>query len=255
MKETRLLMGMPVTIEVVEPSVTAEHIDQIFRTFEYVDATFSTYKEHSEISRINRGELSLEEASDDMRTIFELAEQTRIDTDGYFDIRRGDQYDPLGIVKGWAIYQAAERLHAMGFRHFYVDAGGDAQISGLNAHGELWRLGIRNPFQPAEAVKLLALSDCGVATSGTYLRGNHIYNPMGDDTAMQEIVSLTVIGPNVYEADRYATAAFAMGRDGIGFIEMVHGLEGYLIDRSGRATMTSGLRQYLALTPLVEGQA
>ena len=255
MKETRLLMGMPVTIEVVEPSVTTDHIDRIFRYFEYVDATFSTYKEHSEISRINRGELSLDEASGDMRTIFALAEQTRLDTDGFFDIRRGDHYDPLGIVKGWAIYQAAGQLREMGHRHFYVDAGGDAQISGLNARGELWRLGIRNPFQPTEMVKLLALSDCGIATSGTYLRGNHIYNPMGDDTVMDAIVSLTVIGPNVYEADRYATAAFAMGPDGIGFIETVDGLEGYLIDRSGRATMTSGLRQYLALAPLVEGQA
>ena len=52
--------------------------------------------------------------------------------------------------------------------------------------------------------------------------------------------SLTVIGPNVYEADRFATAAFAMGREGLRFIEEQPGLEGYMIDRSGMASYTSG---------------
>ena len=58
-------------------------------------------------------------------------------------------------------------------------------------------------------------------------------------------MSLTVIGPDVLEADRYATAAFAMGREGIYFIERTPGLEGYEIDSSGMARMTSGLKKYL----------
>jgi len=53
------------------------------------------------------------------------------------------------------------------------------------------------------------VTDEGIATSGTYLRGEHIYNPKTGEAA-SEIVSLTVIGPNIYEADRFATAAFAM---------------------------------------------
>ena len=57
---------------------------------------------------------------------------------------------------------------------------------------------------------------------------------------IEDIVSLTVIGPDVLEADRFATAGFAMGRAGILFIEQTPGLEGYLVDRNGRATLTSG---------------
>jgi thiamine biosynthesis lipoprotein len=57
---------------------------------------------------------------------------------------------------------------------------------------------------------------------------------------LSEIVGLTVIGADVLEADRFATAAFAMGRDGIVFIEETPGLEGYAIDNAGRATFTSG---------------
>ena len=76
---------------------------------------FSTYKEDSEISRINRHELSIEQASADMRTIFTLAEQTKQATDGYFDIARNGIYDPSGIVKGWAIYHAAEIVSQHGY--------------------------------------------------------------------------------------------------------------------------------------------
>ena len=57
-------------------------------------------------------------------------------------------------------------------------------------------------------------------------------------------VSVTVLGPNVYEADRFATAAFAMGSEGIHFIEELPRFEGYLIDRSGIATMTTGFADY-----------
>ncbi len=59
------------------------------------------------------------------------------------------------------------------------------------------------------------------------------------------MVSLTVIGPNVYEADRFATAAFAMGKNGIAFIEQLQGFEGYQIDGAGIATMTSGFAQVI----------
>ena len=52
------------------------------------------------------------------------------------------------------------------------------------------------------------------------------------------------MGPNVLEADRFATAAFAMGREGIHFIESLKGFEGYAIDAKGIATMTSGFEVY-----------
>jgi len=85
----------------------------------------------------------------------------------------------------------------------------------------------------------------GVATSGNYIRGDHIYDPHTGRYGSDDIVSLTVIGPDVLEADRYATGAFAMGRQGIHFIERTPGLEGYEIDDRGIARMTSGLQKYL----------
>lgn len=246
MKQTRLLMGMPITVEVVDDFATSQTLDEIYAYLTYIDETFSTYKASSEISRINRGELLLEQASDDMQTIFALAEQTRQETDGYFDIEHNGQIDPSGIVKGWAIYKAAEILWQRGFENFYVDAGGDIQVSGKNSQGDLWRVGIQHPFEPNKIVKALSLSDCGIATSGTYVRGQHIYNPQNRGQIIDEIVSLTVVGANVYEADRFATAAFAMGKMGIAFIEELEGFEGYMISSDGLAAFTSGFTKVVS---------
>lgn len=239
-------MGMPVTVNIVDHSSTQESLDMVFSYFEYVDAKFSTYKDDSEITLINKKMIARESASEDMKQVFLLAEQTKRETNGYFDIRRDGYIDPSGIVKGWAIYNAAEILRQKGFENFYVEAGGDVEADGINSQGVNWRVGIRNPFNPNEIVKVLSITNCGVATSGTYIRGQHIYNPKQNDQIITEVVSLTVVGPNIYQADRFATAAFAMGRAGIEFIENLDGFEGYMIDEFKQATFTSGFARYVS---------
>lgn len=234
-------MGMPITIEIADSSATRHALEKIFAYFVYVDEKFSTYKHTSEVMRINRGEISGKDYSFEMREVLALAEKTKKDTDGYFDIQKPDgSIDPSGIVKGWAIQQAATQLKEMGYENFYVDAGGDIQSAGKNEKGEEWSVGIRNPFNTKEIVKIIRPRNAGVATSGTYIRGQHIYNPRAPKEELHDIVSLTVIGPDVLEADRFATGAFAMGREGIHFIEQLPGFEGYAIDEKGVATLTSG---------------
>jgi len=240
MRVTRILMGMPITVEVVGATHAALH-DKAFAWFDAVDRRFSTFRSDSEISAINQRRLAPADYSDEMREVLALAEQTRQETDGYFDVRTPDGWlDPSGIVKGWAIRLAAEILLAEGARDFFIDAGGDIQSSGVNSAGGDWSVGIRNPFDASQIVKVIYPRGRGVATSGTYVRGQHIYDPHAPSRALVDVISLTVIGADVLEADRFATAAFVMGRAGIGFIESLPGLEGYLIDRAGMATMTSG---------------
>ena len=246
MKQIRLLMGMPITIEIAEADPSPDVFDDAYAYLHDVDETFSPFKETSEVSRINRGELDVAQASDDLRNILVLAEQTRQQTHGYFDVMRAGMLNPSGLVKGWAIWQAAQVIRAAGCRNFYVDAGGDIQVDGLKADGSPWLIGIRNPFEPDCIVKRLALTDCGIATSGLYQRGRHIYNPHDFDDQLDQVASLTVIGPNVYEADRFATAAFAMGPQGIDFIESLDGLEGYSINHNRHATMTRGFAHAVA---------
>lgn len=234
---------MPVTVEIADIGAKDSDLEQIFSYFKSVDERFSTYKPDSEISRINRGELLPEKYSEDMKTVLRLSEETKKETDGYFDIFHDGVCDPSGLVKGWAIQRAAALIERMGFKYFFVEAGGDIQVSKTNGAGEPWKVGLQNPFSQSEIIKVVFLGDRGVATSGTYVRGQHIYNPKKKGP-ITEIVSLTVIGPNIYEADRFATAAFAMGKKGINFVESLAGFEGYIIDKDGLATMTTGFDKY-----------
>ncbi len=243
MRQTRDIMGMPVIVEIVGGDEAA--LEAVFAYFRGIDEQFSPYKKESEVSRLSDGRLAKSAASREMREVLLLAEQTKRETNGYFDIYTpSGSFDPSGLVKGWAIQKAAQLLHDRGHHNFWVEAGGDIQTSGRNAEGGEWSAGIRNPFNSSEIVKVVYPRGAGIATSGTYVRGSHIYDPHLGAPVRSELVSLTVIGKNVYEADRFATAAFAMGRDGMYFIEQHPELEGYAIDVQCRATLTSGFAGY-----------
>ncbi len=244
MKETRLIMGMPITVELVDSFAKPINIQKVFDYFTYIDNKFSTYKSASEISQINAGILKKKDFSEDMKTVFLLSEQTKKETNGYFNIEHKGKYDPSGLVKGWAIYQAYNMLCKDGLKNFFIEAGGDVQVSGKNGQGKQWTIGIRNPFNSEQIVKVIALDNKGVATSGTYIRGQHIYDPYHKDTILKEIVSLTVVGPNIFEADRFATAAFAMGSKGILFIQSIPGFDAYMINKDGIATYTKNFTKY-----------
>jgi thiamine biosynthesis lipoprotein len=244
MKETRILMGMPITIEIIDSKANQKMIDEVFLYFYYVDQKFSVYKKDSETTKINRQEIKSDKYSLDMKIVLFLSDVTKNETDGYFDVYHQGSLDPSGLVKGWAIFNASKILKNFGLKNYYIEAGGDIQAFGRNSFGQKWRVGIRNPFDIHQIVKVVEISDMGIATSGTYFRGQHIYNHKSLISA-SDLLSLTVIGPDIYQADRFATAAFAMGKKGINFINRLAGFEGYSIDDQGTALYTSGFDQYI----------
>jgi thiamine biosynthesis lipoprotein len=242
MKKTQIIMGMPITIEIIG-KVPLKLFNEVFDYFRAVDRRYSTYKKDSEISQINSG-LPKRKWSREMKMVISLCEDTKKASKGYFDISHNGKLDPSGLVKGWSVLNASKLLLPK-VKNFYIEAGGDIEVHGHNDQGERWRIGIRNPFNINEIIKTVALPRGGMATSGTYIRGEHIYNPINPSELPGGIKSITIIGPNVYEADRFATASFAMGVQGINFIEKLPGLEGYMVDDNGIATFTSGFERYV----------
>jgi thiamine biosynthesis lipoprotein len=249
MKETRLIMGMPIEIEIVDNDAKST-MDTAFDYLVAVENQFSVYKEGSEISRINRREVEPREMSEEMKEVFAIGEKTKQETNGYFNIKKpSGSIDPSGVVKGWAIKNTAELIREAGYENYMVNAGGDIAMNGKNVEGDEWSVGIRNPFNIHEIVKVVYPRGKGIATSGSYIRGDHIYNPHTPEEELKDILSVTVIGPDVLTADLIATAAFAMGKDGIAFVETLPDFEGYAIDAKGIATMTSGFAAYTQPCP------
>ena len=93
----------------------------------------------------------------------------------------------------------------------------------MSWEGAPWRVGIQHPRRRDRVAAVLAASDVGIATSGTYERGAHIIDPH-TGRAPEGVLSVSVVGPDVATADAYATAAYAMGPMGA---EWCLGLRGY----------------------------
>lgn len=244
MQKTALIMGMPITIKVVDDGSSLDSIfEKVFGFFRHVDEIFSPFKKTSMISRLSDRSIDLAACPPEVRQVIAECEAAKRRTNGYFDINFNGRLDPSGYVKGWAIERAANLIIEFGLTNFYIEAGGDSQVCGRNENDEPWKVGIKHPRQKNMFAKILRLNNAAIATSGTYERGEHIYNPLSGQLA-DELLSLSVVGTGICEADMLATAAFAMGPVlGLEFIA-AEGLEGFAISNNFEVLTTVGFSYY-----------
>lgn len=233
-------MGIPVGIDVRDEGIAPIALDRAFDWLRRVDATFSTYRDESDVSRLNAGTLALEDAAPDVREVLERCERLRAATRGCFDVRARGALDPSAFVKGWAVEAAARMLVEDGGRNLCVHAGGDVRVCGERAPGRPWRVGIQHPHRRDRVARVLHARDLAVATSGAYERGAHIVDPR-TGAAPEGVLSVTVLGPDLGTADAYATAAFAMGVDGPAWTAGLDGYDAVTILSDGRVLSTRGV--------------
>jgi FAD:protein FMN transferase len=233
------IMGMPIVVDIRDEEFDESALARMFGWLEWVDSTFSTYKDDSEISRLARGQLALGDAHETVREVLERCEELRDETAGFFDVSFGGGLDPSGLVKGWSIDRAAELLRDAGIRNFAVSAGGDMRLSGRAVPEPLWSVGIQHPRERDQVAATFSLTDSAVATSGAYARGEHVLDPhTGRPPA--GVLSVTVVGPDLATADAYATAAFAMGAAGPAWTARLRGYEAMTILDDETVLFTGG---------------
>lgn len=204
MHRVEQIMGMPIVVEIRDGDADPRLFDDLFDWFRWVDETFSTYKPESEVSRIARGELAVEDAHRDVAVVLARCEELRVETNGYFDAYAAGSLDPSGFVKGWAVDRAADLLDAASVRDYAASAGGDMRVRGE------WKVGIQHPLEHRAIAAVVEARDLAVATSGEYARGQHVVDPH-TGAAPDGVLSVTITGADLATADAYATAAFAMG--------------------------------------------
>jgi thiamine biosynthesis lipoprotein len=234
-------MGMPIGIDVRDADPV--DVEPAFVWLREVDATFSTYRDDSAISRLDRGELSLAGCPPEVDEVLTRCLALERATGGYFSARPAGRLDPSGLVKGWAVDGAAERLAAAGAANFCINAGGDVLARGRPAPDRLWRVGIRHPEQGERLAAVVAVQDLAVATSGDYERGAHIVDPH-TGRAPVGLLSVTILGPDLATADAYATAAFAMGAGGPAWTTTLAGCDALCITTDHRVLSTPGFARH-----------
>jgi thiamine biosynthesis lipoprotein len=246
------MWGTAITLD-LRDRVEPDRADAVFSWFRRVDDLFSTWRPESEISRLGRGELSAADASPEVREVLDLCDRVTEESGGAFDVRFGADprvvpregfgpIDPSGLVKGWALQRAAERLRVHGAENFAINAGGDVIVAGRPAPGADWRIGIQHPWQRDKVAMVLAASDVGVATSGRYERGDHIIDPHTGMPATA-LMSVSVVSADLALADGYATAALVMGAEGARWLAD-RGLAAATISDDGIVTTNRWLRDH-----------
>ncbi|MFF4396312.1 FAD:protein FMN transferase [Streptomyces sp. NPDC001480] len=236
MRRVEHVMGFPVSLRIDDERVPEGVADAVFDWLREVDTRFSPFKADSEVSRLDRGELAPGELSDDLSEVLGLCEEYRTATGGAFDARLpGRGLDPCAVVKGWSVQRAAELLAAAGVRRFCLNAGGD-----VVAAGGPWRVGIRHPEHADRLCAVLGITDAAVATSGRYERGDHILDGRTGRPAAG-LLSLTVVAPTLTVADATATAAFALGEEGVAWAAARPGCEVFAVDAGRQVVRTEGV--------------
>lgn len=220
--------------------------DRVMEELREVDRVFSTYRPDSVISRLSREEVSILDCPPSVSEVIELGERAGRESGGAFTIwpdagNGSRRLDPTGVVKGWAIEQAATHLRALPGTDFCLSGGGDMVCRTLDPAAPPWRIGIEDPFDPQRIRAVVPIVNGAVATSGRAHRGTHILD--GRTNAVPtRMASVTVIADSLTWADIDATATYALDGDGAEWLRQRPGRSGLVVWADGRHEIISAAR-------------
>jgi len=201
------------------------------------DATFSTWRPDSPVSRLRRGEITSAQAPAEVAEVLERCAAARDLSGGWFDPwAMPGGFDPSGFVKGWAAQNALAAFRGDGIAGVLVNAAGEIANAGGPADGGPFRIGIADPRAPLRLAEIVELTGA-IATSGTYERGDHLIDPHSGRPAARA-ASASVTGPDLGLADALATAVAVAGEPGLDLIDKLDGYEALIINSDGSRRWT-----------------
>ena len=236
------VMGTVVTLDLFDESMPSKWtltsiVDEAIGVLHAADEMFSTWKDTSCISRIRRGELSLDDAPVEISIVLERCRKAREISQGWFDPwAMPGGVDPTGLVKGWAAHECLNVLERSGVSGAIVNAAGDIASFGGPQKGQPFRIGIADPARPQQLACVVETPGA-IATSGTYERGAHLINPHSG-LPVTKAASATVVGTDLSLADALATALVIAGKQALAMFAELKDYEGLVIADDGTFHMS-----------------
>lgn len=177
-------------------------------------------------------------------------EKIKLDSDNHsvFLPIKGMKIDLGGIAKGYVVDKALHVLEKLGIKNALVNAGGDLRAIGKH-FDRFWTAGIRHPRKKGVNIASLPIHNEAIVTSGDYeryliIQGKrypHIIDPR-TGYPVQNMISVTVIGPTAMEADAISTSIFVIGdREGLKLANKLSSIEAIIIDKKGDFYKSNGI--------------
>lgn len=269
---------------VFSTSAAAERVlHQVPVWFEEWESILSRFRKTSELSLYNQSGGRVDEMSEPFRSVLTLADRMERESGGLVSARVlpalervgyrqsftemasggiGFNHDPSpiensldfgGFAKGWAAHQAVRRLSQ--YAPALVNAGGDIAISGLMPDGKGWIIQVTDPFDPDRNLAEFRVGRGGVATSGIDYRKweydgrsqHHIIDPRSGLPAETDLISVTIIAPDVMTAEMAAKSVLILGsEEGQEWLAKRPNLAGFLVKQDQSIIRTPSLVFYNA---------
>lgn len=231
------VMGTVVTIDAFgdEPLTSETFRESLVRarlSLHEADEVFSLWKSDSAMSRLRRHDVEIGDIPELVVEVLDACEAARDLSRGWFNpwaLPGG--IDPTGYVKGWAAQRALRELLDASVHGAIVNAAGDIASFGFPEPGKNFQIGITNPFHPSE-MSAIATLEGTIATSGTYERGQHLFDPF-TGVHCSRLASASVMGPDLGLADALATALAVAGNDFLEAIDDLSEFEGFSVSFDG----------------------
>lgn len=213
------------------PAELTQVAKKVEQFLQQVDQNFSPFKADSLVSKYQRGELTAAEFSPQFQEVYGIAIQAQQVTNGAFDPFYAEQYNPTGLVKGWAIQRAFERfVQPLINRQIVLGAAlngaGDIQMAVVDNTDFRWEIAIENPADVQQVIWHYQIGTGAIATSGFSQHAGHI-----KVQTVPDLNQVTIVASTLIEADVLATAAITMGSSQLQKFRKTYPLTGLLVDQ------------------------
>ena len=171
---------------------------------------------------------------------------------------RGMEIDLGAIAKGFIADKVCRLFKEDGVKSAIINLGGDVALLGRKQDGNLFRIGIQNPFENRGGLAgIYEGEDVAIVTSGIYERyfeenGNkyhHIFNPKTGYPADNDIAGITVITAKATDADALSTSLFMFGsKEALALAEKFTDTEVIIITKDKKVILSSGIKSSFKIT-------
>lgn len=163
--------------------------------------------------------------------------------------RPGMRVDLGALAKGYIADKVKALLLNRGVKSGVIDLGRNILLIGEKPGGAAFSIGVQSPSSSGELLRVLALKDRSLVTSGTYerffehdgQRYHHVLDPFTGFPADTNLSAVTVLSGSSLWGDALSTACLLLGvEQGMALVDSIPDMEALFVRTDGTVVTSAG---------------